>query len=278
MKVLILGKGYIGTALYNFLVPNNINTTIVSKSDIDYSNPLDFSYYLLDNKPTVVINCSGFTGVPNIDQAEELKSDCWNLNVVGPVSVSNVCKQHKIKHINISSGCIYTGYDKQFTEDDEPNFGIFSASSFYSKTKHAFQTLADGMVIRIRMPFCSVTNKKSYLTKIIKYNNLINFKNSKTSIQDLQEFILYFLKKDIHPSTVGVLNFVNKDPLDTKQVVKILKQNDLINKDWKFVNESKLNTAAPRSNCVLSLAKIETLFPDFKLRTETDAIISALKN
>ena len=34
----------------------------------------------------------------------------------------------------ISSGCIYNGYEKRFTEEDEPNF-TFNNGSFYSGSK-----------------------------------------------------------------------------------------------------------------------------------------------
>ena len=116
---------------------------------------------------------------------------CYELNTFTPLRISNLCKTYGINYIHISSGCIYTGYEKQFTEEDAPNFGLFSKeSSTYSKSKHAYELGCDyGLIIRVRMPFCDQLHDRSYLTKILKYNNLINQVNSKTYVPQLLDFI-----------------------------------------------------------------------------------------
>jgi dTDP-4-dehydrorhamnose reductase len=48
--------------------------------------------------------------------------------------------------IHIGSGCVYSGYDKIYSEEDTPDFGSDSyESSFYSKTKDAFEKLSRHM-------------------------------------------------------------------------------------------------------------------------------------
>lgn len=278
-NVLILGAGYVATQLYCHSAKERINYYLKSRKDLDYTNNLELRKFILNNDISYVVNCSGFTGRPNVDEGELKKKDCWYLNVLLPLKISKICKDIGLGYIHISSGCIYSGYEKEFTERDEPNFGLYDNSSFYSKTKHAFETLNDyGCTIRVRMPFSNDLNDRSYITKILKYDNLVNYKNSKTYIPDLCEFIEYIIEKNISTSSIGVINFVNPEARDTKFVTDIMKAYNLENKNWKFVDIKDINISAPRSNCVLSIDKLKTLFPDFVLQTEASAIDQALTN
>jgi dTDP-4-dehydrorhamnose reductase len=278
-NVLILGAGYVGTELFCHSAKEHINYFLKSRKDLDYSNNLELRKFILNNDISYVVNCSGFTGRPNVDEGELKKKECWYLNVLLPLKISKICKDTGIGYIHISSGCIYSGYDKEFTEHDEPNFGLYDHSSFYSKSKHAFEILNDyGCTIRVRMPFSDDLNERSYITKILKYDNLVNFKNSKTYIPDLCSFIEYIITKNISTSSIGVINFVNPDAQDTEYVTGIMKAYNLENKNWKFVDINGINITAPRSNCVLSIDKLKTLFPDFEIQPEGSAIGQALSN
>jgi len=278
-NVLILGAGYVGTELFCHSAKEHINYYLKSKKDLDYTNNLELRKFILNNDISYVVNCSGFTGRPNVDEGEIKKKECWYLNVLLPLKISKICKDIGIGYIHISSGCIYSGYEKEFTEHDEPNFGLYDHSSFYSKSKHAFEILNDyGCTIRVRMPFSDDLNERSYITKILKYDNLVNFKNSKTYIPDLCSFIEYIITKNISTSSIGVINFVNPEAQDTEYVTGIMKAYNLENKNWKFVDINGINITAPRSNCVLSIDKLKTLFPDFEIQAEGSAIGKALSN
>ena len=280
-NILIIGKGYIGNHLYNEFNKQNFNVHIVSKKDLDYTSVEELKKFLITSiKYHYIINCSGFTGIPNIDQAEIKKIDCWKYNVQVPLNISKVCKQLNIQYVNISTGCIYTGYEKEYTEEDIPNFGMFDTSSFYSKSKHAYETLADyGMILRIRMPYCNTPCDKNFISKIIKYNNIVDYKNSKTYISDISSFLIHFMTNNTHSATdVGILNFVNSDALYTKEIAEILSQRNLHNPLWQFTDIQNLQLAAPRSNCVLSTNKLSTMFPQFKMQTERDAILDAIQD
>jgi len=86
--ILILGKGYIGNYLYNFLSDRYSDIWIKSSEDLYYHNRHILRKFIEDNKIRLVINCSGFTGRPNVDEGESKKSECWNLNVVSPLSAN----------------------------------------------------------------------------------------------------------------------------------------------------------------------------------------------
>ncbi len=278
-KVLILGKGYVGTNLYDFTKSLKTEYIIHSRETLDYTNLSVLNKFILNNNITHVVNCFGFTGRPNVDECESRKEECWQLNVMLPLEISKICKNLKIEYIHISSGCIYTGYDKEYTESDKPNFGMFNDSSFYSRSKHAFELFNNyGCTIRVRMPFCNELNERSYLTKILKYDNLINFKNSKTYIPDLSRFVDYLISSDVDCNDLGIINFVNPSAKTTNEVVDVLTSYDLVNSNWNFVDVEDLKLAAPRSNCVLSIDKLKKLFPSFKINTEQQALQLALSS
>lgn len=279
-NVLILGAGYVGTELFSWVNKEKNNYWLYSRKNLDYSDQSVLSKFLLNNKIEYVINCSGFTGRPNVDEGEIKKKECWELNVLLPLKISKICKALNINYIHISSGCIYSGYEKEFTEEDAPNFGLYDHSSFYSKSKHAFETLNDyGCTIRVRMPFGDDLHERSFITKILKYDNLVNYKNSKTYLPDLCNFIEYIVDNSINANKIGLINFVNPEAKDTEFLVERMKVfNSYQNKNWKFVDIKDINIIAPRSNCVLSIDKLKSMFPDFHIETEADAIEMALTN
>jgi dTDP-4-dehydrorhamnose reductase len=268
-EILILGKGYIGIALLFGLWERP--AYIISAADVNYHDPITFRRWVLGNGIQTVINASGFTGRPNVDQAETEKELCWKLNVQSPIQINRTCDDLGIRYIHISSGCIYNGYNKEFMEEDKPNFGMFDYSSYYSKTKHEFELLSsdfDNKILRVRMPVSGINEPRNYLSKLLKYDNLINFRNSKTYIPDLCKFVDALLDTK---NWVGqdIYNVVNPNPLNVSEIMKVFVKNNLVNPKWKIIPLDKLDTLAPRSNCVLDSTKVQTIY---KMRDEMDVI------
>ena len=275
-KVLILGKGYVGGYLLAGMVKNPaIEVEALSKAELDYTDEYYLRDYMKEHRFDYLINAQGFTGRPNVDQAEQEKEACWKYNVQVPLMLNTLCRELHVQPIHITSGCIFTGYDKSWTEVDEPNFGVFNPeSSFYSTSKHAFESLSDnGITIRIRMPFCDILHDRSYLTKIHKYDNLIQAVNSKTYIPELVDFIETIVENE----RIGhdVVHFTNPTPLATTDVVDIMRGFELENLNWSWVDIEELDLAAGRSNCVLDTTKVKQEY-GYTLSTEADALKKAL--
>jgi UDP-glucose 4,6-dehydratase len=275
-KILILGKGYIGNFLHQNLKED---TVIVGSNDLDYHNQKIIYKFLINNGIETVINCSGFTGRPNVDQGELEKEKCWHYNVTSPLSINKICNTLMIRYIHISSGCIYDGYDSEYTETDNPNFGLYNHSSFYSKSKHAFEILSREMnnyILRIRMPVTPDNNPRNYLVKILNYDNIINKVNSKTYIPDLSNFIDSLLNTPpTYDFNQKIYNVVNPNPLGTSYIVDIMDQFGIRNPNWKIVDLKDLDIVAPRSNCVLNGDKANGIY---QMRDEEDIIREAIKH
>jgi len=277
-NVLILGKGYVGSELSRLL--NRCNVHFKSQSELDYHDQGTLRRYIGNNDIKYVINCAGFTGRPNVDECEDKKELCTKLNVLVPLQVAESCRVLDVNYIHISSGCIYGGYEKPYTEEDAPNFGFYdSHSSFYSKTKHLYEIFAKtGLTIRVRMPFTPYINSRNFLNKLINYSTILDTLNSKTYLPDLCNFIQHIIDENISTNSIGLLNFVNPAPTTSRQVIAKMEQFGLTNvSDKQFVNSvTDLNVKANRSNCVLSIEKLKQLFPTFYIRTEMDALDEAL--
>ncbi len=276
-RVLICGNGYVGGYVFAQLSKNtSLEVTLESKATLDYTDEYYLRDYLEEQRFDYLINAQGYTGRPNVDAAERDKEACWKYNVQVPVMFNTVCRELHVQPIHITSGCIFTGYDKAWSEADEPNFGVFnSAASFYSTSKHAFESVSDnGITIRIRMPFCDNLNERSYLTKIHKYDNLISAVNSKTYIPELVDFIEQIIEDERKGH--DIVHFTNPEPLETAGVVELMKEHGLENEDWSWVDLKDLNLAAGRSNCILDTTKLKEEY-GFTMLTESEALRKALK-
>lgn len=264
MNILILGKGYVGSALFSRLsIVEEFNVDWKSKSELQYDDKRCLSEYIKDQFD-IIINASGYTGRPNVDACEENKHDTWYYNVTVPGIIAETCRYHNNKLIHISSGCIYDGYEKDFTELDEPNFGLKEeSSSWYSKTKHAGELALQATgahIFRIRMPFCSTTSGRNIMMKLLNYDHIINEKNSVTNVEDLANFTHWFISgsTDLY-SDGGIYNVVNPQPVSTAMIVDILKSHGVENPNWQYITLDELYeqfTTTGRSNCVLSDSKI----------------------
>jgi len=264
MNILILGKGYIGSSLHERLsMESEHNVMWRSKSELDYTDKRELSESLKIGFD-VVINASGYTGRPNVDACEDNKDDTWYYNVTVPGIIADTCMEHNIKLIHVSSGCIYDGYDKPYTEQDEPNFGIKQPnSSWYSKTKHAGELRLAGTgahIMRIRMPFCSTTSGRNIMMKLLNYSYIINQKNSVTNVEDFANFIKSFISSPTELySSGGVYNVVNPQPVSTAIIINALRAHGAENLKWEYIELKELYdkyTKTGRSNCVLSDSKI----------------------
>jgi dTDP-4-dehydrorhamnose reductase len=277
--VLILGnRGYVAKAYQYYFKTKNIDYISVSAQDYNFFTdlPMLFSKY----NPRVIINCFGYTGRPNVDACEEYKEKCYYDNAIFPFILGQECSKHKIPYIHVSSGCIYTGYDKEYTEEDQPNFNFSSdvKCSWYSGTKSlgedSLKLFPDGYICRLRIPFDETPSERSIFNKLIKYNVLIDTPNSLSNLQDFVR-CSYLLFEKNHPR--GIYNITNPGHLSHKKICELMDKLNIININEKqFIHPSQLKTSAPRSNCVLNNDKL--LSTGIFIEDIQTSITNSLKN
>ncbi|XVF48200.1 hypothetical protein PTKIN_Ptkin03bG0171300 [Pterospermum kingtungense] len=229
-------------------------------------------------QPTHVFNAAGVTGRPNVDWCESHKIETIRTNVVGTLNLADVCREHYLLLMNFATGCIFE-YDQAhqqgsgigFKEEDKPNF----TGSFYSKTKAMVEELLNEYdnvcTLRVRMPISSdLSNPRNFITKISRYNKVVNIPNSMTVLDELLPISIEMAKRKCK----GIWNFTNPGVISHNEILEMYKA--YINPGFKWENFSLEEQAkvivAPRSNNELDATKFKKEFPE--LLSIKDSIIN----
>ncbi|XP_068649363.1 trifunctional UDP-glucose 4,6-dehydratase/UDP-4-keto-6-deoxy-D-glucose 3,5-epimerase/UDP-4-keto-L-rhamnose-reductase RHM1-like [Aristolochia californica] len=219
-------------------------------------------------RPTHVFNAAGVTGRPNVDWCESHKVETIRTNVVGTLTLADVCKEARLLVMNFATGCIFE-YDDQhqegsgigFKEEDKPNF----FGSFYSKTKAMVEELLkeyeNVCTLRVRMPISSdLNNPRNFITKISRYNKVVNIPNSMTVLDELLPISIEMAKRDCK----GIWNFTNPGVVSHNEILEMYKQ--YIDPNFTWANFSLEEQAevivASRSNNELDMFKLSKEFPE----------------
>jgi UDP-glucose 4,6-dehydratase len=285
MIILFGANGYIGSEFKKQLAELKLpvfywpNTRTTTFKDLE-------KWYEEDGYPLIggVINAAGYTGKPNVDACELYKEDTIHGNVVWPQILTDWCMLNDIPLGHVSSGCIYAGKrddGKPFTEEDEPNFCFkYNNSSFYSGTKVISENIISNWeksyIWRLRIPFEEVDNSRNYISKILKYEKLLDAENS---VSNKQEFVSACIQTMLRKVPYGTYNITNSGTITTKWVTEKLQKTIAKNKTFKFVPEDEFYkniVKTPRSNCVMSNEKL--LSTGIKMSTADESFDHCLNN
>ena len=149
-----------------------------------------------------------------------------------------------------------------FSETDTPNFTFRTNNcSFYSGTKAlGEEVLADTpnvYIWRLRIPFDHRESPRNYLTKLMRYQRLLEATNS---ISQLQEFVAATFACWEKRVPFGTYNVTNPGHVTTREVVDLIKKAGVSDKNFQFFTDEAefMRTAAktPRSNCVMDARKL----------------------
>ncbi len=284
--ILLLGaNGHVGTAYQKFFSSKNVVFKPLTRGMADFSKREILRKVLRDVKPDFVINAAGYAGRPNVDAAEDHKLDCLEANTVLPVMIAEVCAEEKVPWGHVSSGCIFTGNGpkgKGFSETDTPNFTFRQNNcSFYSGTKALAEEMlagaSNGYLWRLRIPFNEIDHARNYLTKVMRYDHLLDVRNS---LSQLDEFVQATWECWIKKVPWGIYNLTNPGSVTTREVVELIKKSGVCNKEFHFFKSEaefmKLAAKTPRSNCVLDTTKLQKT--GIKMTDVHEAIQIALTN
>ncbi len=285
MIYLLGGSGYVGLAYQALLRRKGLPFRNLRRADLDYTNRITLTELLRREKPQFLINAAGYTGKPNVDACELHKSECLLGNAVLPGTIALACADAGVPWGHVSSGCIYTGARPDgsgFTETDVPNFTFRTNNcSFYSGTKGLGEEVLAGapdlFVWRLRIPFSEVDSPRNYLSKLMRYDTLLDAANS---ISQLDEFVAATLACWEKRAPFGTYNVTNPGHVTTREVVDLIKRSGVSRKDFRFFKDEAefMRTAAktPRSNCVMDSAKLAAT--GIKMTEVHEAVEQALRS
>lgn len=268
MIYLLGGSGYVGHAYQALLTRKGIPFRNIRRSELDYSRPEVLIEALKRDRPEFLINAAGYTGKPNVDACELHKHECLFGNAVLPGIIADACAAAGVPWGHVSSGCIYTGSrpdGRGFTETDTPNFTFRTNNcSFYSGTKALGEEVLAGKpdvyIWRLRIPFDHVDSPRNYLTKLMRYQRLLEATNS---ISHLEEFCAATFACWEKRVPFGIYNVTNPGEVTTREVVEAIRRSGVSNKAFEFFQDEGefMQKAAktPRSNCTMDSSKLASV-------------------
>jgi len=128
MKILILGKGRLGTELHT---QTNWDCISRKEHDIDFTDTESYQNYL--DGYDCVINC-----IANCNTYSSNKDEHWDVNYKGVANLVDMCNDKNIRLVHISTDYVYTHSVSNASEDDVP----VHCRNWYGYTK----LLSDGYV------------------------------------------------------------------------------------------------------------------------------------
>ncbi len=267
-KVMIFGgRGFIAGHLKT-IYPDAI------LPEIDICDAVALTDILEKEKPSVVINAAGKTGKPNVDWCEDHKLETVLSNVQGPLNLLDACTRRSIYWVHIGSGCTYEGDNdgKGYAETDLPNF----TGSFYARTKLWIdQILKDFPVLqlRLRMPFDGSLHSRNLITKLRRYEKILDQQNSITYLPDFLVAANILIAK----RKTGIYNIVNPGTISPYQIM--MRYREIVDSKH-LVERLTLDrlcdvVKAGRSNCMLSCEKL--LLEGVHMKPVEEAMDEALK-
>lgn len=219
--------------------------------------------------PTHILNAAGVTGRPNVDWCEDHRVETIRTNVIGCLTIADICAERGIHHLLYATGCIFEYDDEHviggqgFKEEDKPNFH----GSYYSHTKAMVEDLLavypTTCTLRVRMPISDDLSSRNFVTKIVKYDRVVNIPNSMTVLTDLLPISLIMAERKL----TGVYNFCNPGAISHNEVLDLYKK--YVDPSYTYTNFSLEEQAkilkAGRSNNTLDHSKLVAALPDVEI-------------
>lgn len=256
--------GWIGQKLVTILREQN-HVAVCAESRLENRESIEREITLI--QPDYIINLAGVTGTPNVDWCESHQETTIRSNILGALNIVDIGFLHGIHVTNFGTGCIYQYDDAHplgsglgFTEQDPPNF----TGSFYSKTKSMLDALLlsypNVLNLRLRMPISTDLHPRNFITKITKYQKVINIPNSMSILDDLLPISIEMTLRGLK----GNYNFTNPGTISHNEILALYKEYIDPSFTWTnfTVEEQNAILKAPRSNNELDVSKLLNEFPD----------------
>lgn len=115
--------------------------------------------------------------------------------------------------------------------------------------------------LRVRMPISSdLANPRNFITKITRYEKVVNIPNSMTILDELLPISIEMAKRNL----TGIWNFTNPGAVSHNEILEMYRDYIDPKFSWKnFTLEEQAKViVAPRSNNELDATKLKNEFPE----------------
>lgn len=217
MKILIFGKGYVGTRCAEAWGDEAVLSDVRVNSKEDVLNEIE------KHAPDVVFNAAGVRGKPNVDWCEDHQLETMRGNTMLPLTIADACAEAGVYLLHIGSGCIYYG---DSPHDDhawhEHDFG--NPLPVYSRTKYAadlvLSTLPNVGVGRIRMPIDWIPSPGNLINKVASFEKVIEVENSVTIVDDMIDVFYKLMAKRAE----GIFHVTNPGAMRHRDLIELYEE------------------------------------------------------
>ena len=267
MILIVGGSGFIGYYLHHELIKsdNNVISTYSTNKieeekfiQLDVTNKNEIAKLIEKIKPNTIIYATGLTDVDTCENNHKLAK---SINYNGIKNIIASTKKFKSKIIYISTSAVFDGTKKVFFETDKTN-----PISYYGKSKLEGEKIVQNSglphtIIRTDQPYGwkknwhhtnSVLRVLENLSKKEEYNEIVDWHNTATFVDDIVIVIKKILNKNIN----GVLHVVGTDFKSRVEFAQIVAEIFSLDKEKiKSIKSTKLNLPAQRANVRLKSTK-----------------------
>jgi 3,5-epimerase/4-reductase len=298
MKYLLYGyRGWIGQQFVEYIHTYHPSIEIIG-SEIRADHTEDLIREITTVGPDRVICFIGRThgpGYSTIDYLEQPGKLVENIrdNLFSPLQMAIICKERNIHFTYLGTGCIFeydeehqSGFSdvassaghKTFGEEDKPNFFGSSYSIVKGYTDRLMHLFEDSVLqLRIRMPIVNYHNERNFITKITRYQKVINIANSMTVLPLMYPIIADMIRNKL----TGTINLTNPGAISHNEILE--KYHQYVDPEFTWSNftieEQNAILASKRSNNLLNTAKLEEYYPDvFTIHEAIDYVFQNWKS
>lgn len=164
--ILITGaRGTLGQAFARVCGARNIAYKLVSRQEMDITDPTSIIDVIERHNPWAIVNAAGYV---RVDDAEEDQDRCFKENVEGAVNLARICKEKELGLINFSSDLVFDGsFEGAYLESHE-----VSPLNIYGKSKvdceeQVLSIYPESLVIRTSA-FFSPWDEHNFVTKTLQ--------------------------------------------------------------------------------------------------------------
>lgn len=263
--ILVTGSnGQLGSEIKELSKNYDYTFHFVIKEDLDISDKNQINSFITTHNINVIINCAAYTAV---DKAEEEQELADLVNHLAVKNLSELCKEHNIKLIHISTDYVFDGKNFQpYIEDNSTN-----PKSVYGKTKldgeKAMQDINPKNSIIIRTSWVYSYYGNNFVKTMLRLGRdkdqlgvIFDQVGTPTYAKDLGMAILEIIPQ-LNNDTVEIYNYSNEGVLSwydfSKEIMRMAKLDCIINP----IEASQYPTPATRPHySLLNKSKIKKEF------------------
>jgi dTDP-4-dehydrorhamnose reductase len=279
-KILVTGSlGTVGSYIPAIFKTDEL--ALSTRDDLDITNRKQVFAKIAKEQPNVVIHLAAKT---NVDDCEKNQREAHLVNTLGTKNIAMACKKNNAILVYISTGAVFDGKKKFFTEKDKPN-----PINIYGKTKLLGEEAVKAagcpyLILRAGWIIGGGKQEKKFISYILK-----QIENGQTEIKVIDDKfgtitgakeLVVLMKKLLDQKKLGTFHVASLGICSrfeiAKQIVKLLKKDVTITPASSLEFQKSFFAPRPKHEAIQSVKLPKKYFHSWQ-KSLKDYILSELK-